>query len=239
MARVLIIDFEEDARATLCDALVARGHAVQLAATRAAGVVIWTRRIPDIVVVDVGTAENEGFEPWRALKTNKSTSASKLVVLTRKGRALVLDAIDAVFEKPFRVKDFCECVEALAHIRPVVNDESIECGILKFERRTGHAVIDGEEVDLTRLEHKLLVALYDRRPAPMSRASILHTVWNMNEDLHTRTIDTHVRRLRAKLGAAARCIVTVKGCGFAFDDGAATTPTANGARRMGGRLNDG
>jgi two-component system phosphate regulon response regulator PhoB len=218
MARVLVVDFEEDARATLCDALAARGHAVQLAETREAGVAIWTQRLPDVVVVDVATVENVGFEPWRALKTTRPTSVSKLVVLTRKGWRARIDEIDATFEKPFRVVDLCACVEALSRVRPASDDEAVECGVLTFRRGMGEARVAGKEVDFTPLERKLLVALYDRRPTPMSRASILHSVWQMSEHLQTRTIDTHVRRLRVKLGDAAGCIVTVRGCGFAFDE---------------------
>jgi two-component system phosphate regulon response regulator PhoB len=233
MARVLIVDFEDDARVTLSDALTARGHAVRIAALREAGVAMWTQRIPDVVVVDIATAENDAFDPWRALKQTKPTSSSKLIVLTRKAWRAAIEEIDAVFEKPFRVQEFCECVEALAHVRPLNDDTSIECGELTVHRRTGEALVHGEGVDLTLLERKLLVALYDRRPTPMSRGAILHTVWNMREDLETRTIDTHIRRLRVKLGAAARFIVTVRGIGFAFDAAESEptkSPATGGAR---------
>jgi two-component system phosphate regulon response regulator PhoB len=218
MARVLVVEFEEDARATLCEALIARNHSVYYATLREAGVAMWKQRVPDVVVIDVETAENEWFEPWHTLKRDPPTSQSKLIVLTRRGLAVPVHCVDAVFEKPFRVKDFCECVEALAHVRPAADDEVIECGELKFTRRSLQGVVAGEEVDFTPLEHKLLLALYDRRPTPMSRASILHSVWKMNEDLETRTIDTHVRRLRVKLGDVAHYIVTVRATGFAFDD---------------------
>jgi two-component system phosphate regulon response regulator PhoB len=150
-----------------------------------------------------------------------------LVVLTRNGWRSPTDDIDAVFEKPFRVNDFCECVDALARVQPSRDDEPIECGVLKLQRRTGKALVAGEDVDFTPLERKLLVALYDRRPAPMSRGAILHSVWNMREDLETRTIDTPVRRLRQKLGDAARYVVTIRGEGFAFDDRARSeTPSS-------------
>jgi len=227
MARVLIVDFEEDARATLAAALTSRGHAVQLATLREAGVAMWKQRVPDVVVIDVATAESDAFDPWRALKSDARTAASKLVVLTRKGWRSPMQDIDAVFEKPFRVSEFCDCVEALARVQPVQADEVIELGALKLHRRTGRAVVAGEAVDFTPLERKLLVALYDRRPAPMSRGAILHSVWNMREDLETRTIDTHVRRLRVKLGEAARYIVTIRGEGFAFDENAPRDPPSS------------
>jgi CheY-like chemotaxis protein len=85
MSRVLIVDFEEDSRSTLSEALAARGHAVQSATMREAGVTMWKERRPDVVVVDIATVENDAFEPWRSLKGTAPTSSSKLVVLARAG----------------------------------------------------------------------------------------------------------------------------------------------------------
>ncbi len=76
--------------------------------------------------------------------------------------------------------------------------------------------VDGEPIDLTATEYKLLVALLERRGRVQSRKQLLETVWNVHVDIETRTVDMHVQRLRAKLGEAGNWIETVRGFGYRF-----------------------
>jgi two-component system phosphate regulon response regulator PhoB len=216
MARILVVEPEDDARATLREALSRRDHAVHVAATADEGAAIWRRRTPDVVIVDVGTAKNEALDPWRTLKKFEPTSASQLVVLTHKGWRATVPEVDLAIEKPFGVAELCDRVDDLLRAHHPASDAPIECGVFRLDRRTGAATVNDEEIDFTPLERKFIVALYDRRPAAMSRGALLHAVWGMNEDLATRTIDTHVRRLRMKLGSASVCLVTVRGGGYAW-----------------------
>jgi two-component system phosphate regulon response regulator PhoB len=216
MARILVVEPEDDARATLREALVRRDHAVHVAANADEGAAIWRRRTPDVVVVDVATAKNDALDPWRTLKKYEPTSTSRLVVLTHKGWRANGAEIDAAIEKPFGVTELCDRIDQLLRANRPTQDAPIECGPFRLDRVTGVATVAGEEVDFTPLEYKLVVALYDRSPTPMSRGALLHAVWGMNEDLATRTIDTHVRRLRMKLGVASVCLVTVRGGGYAW-----------------------
>ncbi len=211
-----MVEPEDDARATLREALVRRDHAVHVATNADEGAAIWRRRTPDVVIVDVATATNDALDPWRTLKKYEPTSASRLVVLTHKGWRASVPEVDAFVEKPFGVSDLCDRIEGLLRVNLPAQDAPIECGAFRLDRRTGVATVSGEEIDFTPLEHKLVLALYDRSPTPMSRGALLHAVWGMNEDLATRTIDTHVRRLRMKLGVASACLVTVRGGGYAW-----------------------
>jgi two-component system phosphate regulon response regulator PhoB len=216
MARILVVEPEDDARATLREALGCRDHAVHVATTAEEGAAIWRRRTPDVVVVDIATATNDALDPWRNLRKYEPTSASKLVVLTHKGWRLALPEVDLAIEKPFGVADLCDRVDELLRATHPISYAPIECGVFRLDRRTGAASVDGEEIDFTPLERKFIIAVFDHRPSAMSRGALLHAVWGMNEDLATRTIDTHVRRVRMKLGPASVCLVTVRGGGYAW-----------------------
>jgi two-component system phosphate regulon response regulator PhoB len=93
-------------------------------------------------------------------------------------------------------------------------------GAMKIDRDAHRAWVHDEPVDLTALEFKLLLTLCDRRDRVQPRSTLLRDVWQIDGDIATRTVDTHVKRLREKLGETARCIETVRGVGYRFT----TTP---------------
>jgi len=92
----------------------------------------------------------------------------------------------------------------------------IEFGALRIDRASRRVSVSGEEIDLTGLELRLLVELYDRRGRVLSREALLSDVWEIQGDVTTRTVDTHVKRLREKLGAAGSYVETVRGVGYRF-----------------------
>jgi two-component system phosphate regulon response regulator PhoB len=94
----------------------------------------------------------------------------------------------------------------------------IRFGELRVDREAHRVWVGARELDLTALEFALLVALYDRQNRVQSRAALLQTVWGIQEDVTSRTVDTHVKRLREKLGTAGRYIATVRGVGYRFID---------------------
>jgi two-component system phosphate regulon response regulator PhoB len=102
----------------------------------------------------------------------------------------------------------------------------IRFGELRVDRDAHRAWVGTEEIDLTAIEFSLLVALYDRQNRVQSRAALLQSVWGIQNDVTTRTVDTHVKRLREKLGGAGRYIETVRGVGYRFASSAEPT---NGA----------
>jgi two-component system phosphate regulon response regulator PhoB len=123
--------------------------------------------------------------------------------------------------KPFSVRELLLRIEAVLRraSTPASEDVSpIEFGRLRVDRGAHRVWVDGEEVVLTALEMRLLVTLYDRRNRVQSRATLLDDVWGIQADITTRTVDTHVKRLREKLGAAGDYIETVRGVGYRFTE---------------------
>src|SRR6185369_17546121 len=101
----------------------------------------------------------------------------------------------------------------LRRAKEPAEQDSVEFGALKIDRAAHRAWVSGEEVSLTPLEFRLLLTLYTRKNRVQSRASLLDDVWDVQADLTTRTVDTHVKRLREKLGRVRDYVETVRGAG--------------------------
>jgi DNA-binding response OmpR family regulator len=99
-----------------------------------------------------------------------------------------------------------------------VSQDTVEVGDLRIEKHAHRVLVAGSEVALTSLEFRLLVTLVDRRDRVQSRGVLLNDVWELPSSSRTRTVDTHVRRLRDKLGATGQLIHTVRGVGYRFTD---------------------
>ncbi len=128
--------------------------------------------------------------------------------------------------KPFSVRELLLRVRAILrrneHERPPPT--SIEFGVLKIDREAHRVWVGDEEVELTALEFKLLVTLYERRNRVQSRGALLDHVWGLEAKISTRTVDAHVKRLREKMGDARNYVETVRGVGYRF----AENPSAIG-----------
>jgi len=120
--------------------------------------------------------------------------------------------------KPFSVKEIVAHIDAtLRRARPSVDPtKPIEFGILRVDRDQQRVWVAGVESTLTPLEYKLLIVLHDRRAQVQSRDTLLSDVWGITADVTTRTVDTHVKRLRSKMGEAADYVQTVRGIGYRF-----------------------
>ena len=98
----------------------------------------------------------------------------------------------------------------------VAAGSSLAAGPVSIDRSSHRVTVDGKEIELTATEYKLLLTLVERRGRVQSRPQLLETVWEAQPDIQTRTVDMHVQRLRAKLGAAGELIETVRGFGYRF-----------------------
>jgi two-component system phosphate regulon response regulator PhoB len=121
--------------------------------------------------------------------------------------------------KPFSVRELLLRIQAILR-RGRSDDEElepmVEFGRLKIDRGAHRIWVEGVEIELTALEFKLLVTLYDRRNRVQTRSALLDDVWGIQADITTRTVDTHVKRLREKLEAARDYVETVRGVGYRF-----------------------
>ena len=221
---ILIVDDEADIRSTVEFNLSREGFRTVTAGLGREAVerASETPR-PDLIVLDLMLPDISGTEVCRQLRQSPKTRSIPIVMLTAK-----TDAIDRVvgFEvgaddyvtKPFSVRELVLRVKAILRRSGSTEEpsESLSIGVLRLDVE-GHRVwIEGEEVVLTALEFRLLTTLVKRRGRVQTREALLNHVWEMSGDVTTRTVDTHVRRLRKKLGPASEYVETLRGVGYRF-----------------------
>ena len=178
---------------------------------------------PDLIVLDLMLPDISGTEVCRQLRQSPTTRGIPILMLTAK-----TDAIDRVvgFEvgaddyvtKPFSVRELVLRIKAILRRSSTQEEaaENLTVGVLRIDV-DGHRVwVEDAEVVLTALEFRLLTTLIKRRGRVQTREALLEHVWEMSGDVTTRTVDTHVRRLRKKLGPASEYIETLRGVGYRF-----------------------
>lgn len=226
MARIVVIEDELDLSQIIEFNLAQAGHVVRVADNGRTGLELVQTFKPEVVLLDIMLPEASGLEVCRQLKSRPETRGVLVLMLTARG-----DEIDRVvgFEvgaddyvvKPFSVRELVLRVAALLRrgTEPKDNaegEQSITFGHLRMDLEAHRAWVQGAEVELTALEFRLLTLLYERRDRVQSRSTLLDVVWGIQADVTTRTVDTHVKRLREKLGAARDYIETVRGVGYRF-----------------------
>lgn len=229
MARILVVEDERDLQQVLSYNLRQAGHEVLVASGGSEGLRLAQKHHPDLVLLDLMLPDLPGTEVLKALKGDATTRKAAVLMLTAKGEEIdrvlgfELGADDYVV-KPFSVRELLLRIQAILRRAQESQTaaEIVEFGRLRIDRPAHRAWVDGREVELTALEFKLLVTLFDRRNRVQSRARLLDDVWGIQADVTTRTVDTHVKRLREKLGVCAEYIETVRGVGYRFTD--APTP---------------
>ncbi len=225
MARIVVIEDEPDLQRVLAYNLHEAGHEVLPAGGGQAGLRLAREHRPALILLDLMLPDMPGTEVCKALKADPETRDIPVLMLTARGEEVdrvvgfELGADDYV-TKPFSVRELLLRVQAILRragehpARPAVT----EFGRLRFDREAHRVWVDGREVELTALEFKLLVGLHDRKNRVQTRATLLDDVWGIEADITTRTVDTHVKRLRDKLGPAGDYIETVRGVGYRFAD---------------------
>jgi len=226
MARILVVEDEVDLQEVLAYNLRQAGHEATVVGTGQEALSRAVAEAPDLVLLDLMLPDMSGTDVCRTLKSDPATRQVPVVMLTAKGEEIdrvvgfELGADDYVV-KPYSMRELTLRVQAILRRRaaPTASSELATFGRLRIDRE-GHRVwVDGGEVALTALELRLLCTLYDRRGRVQSRAVLLDEVWRMSSDVNTRTVDTHVKRLREKLGDAGGYLETVRGVGYRFTGG--------------------
>jgi two-component system, OmpR family, phosphate regulon response regulator PhoB len=223
MARILVVDDEADIRSVLDYNLRAAGHDVLMAERAGEGVRLAREQRPDLVLLDLMLPDMSGTEVCRAIKDDAGMRTIPVIMLTARGEEIdrvvgfELGADDYV-TKPFSIR------ELMLRIRAVLRRQdpkpklpaTVEFGCLRIDREAHRVWVDELEVELTALEFKLLLTLYERRNRVQSRVSLLDHLWGLDTRISARTVDAHVKRLREKLGAARDYVETVRGVGYRF-----------------------
>lgn len=225
-ATILVVDDERDLVATMEHALQREGFRTVTASTGQEALQMAGREpVPDLVLLDLMLPDLSGTEVCRTLRSRDATRNIPVVMVTARDEEI--DRVvgfevgaDDYIAKPFSVRELVLRVRAiLRRARTPETPEhstSIELGPVRIDV-LGHRVwIEDEEVVLTALEFKLLHTLVTRRGRVQTREMLLHDVWGHHAGIPTRTVDTHVQRLRKKLGVACDCVETLRGVGYRY-----------------------
>jgi len=225
MAKILIVEDEPDLQQVLEYNLKQAGHEVLATKLGQEGIRLAREQRPDIVLLDLMLPDSSGIEVCRALKEGANTKAIPVLMVTARGEEIdrvvgfEIGADDYV-TKPFSVRELLLRVQAvLRRGKPDPEggtEQTVDFGRLRIDRGAHRAWVDAQEIELTALEFKLLVTLYDRRNRVQTRSALLDDVWGIQADITTRTVDTHVKRLREKLEGARDYVETVRGVGYRF-----------------------
>ncbi len=222
MGDVLVIDSDEASVNMLVPSLREAGHSVRLSHTGAGGLVSARSKRPEVVILEALLPDISGTEVCRSLKADDTTHDACIVFLSVKNTpadrilALELGADDCI-AKPFDPREVVLRIQALLRRMTYQKPSLSTVGPLSIDRAAHRVLVGGQDIRLTALELRLLCALHDGGTRVQSRESLLQGVWGNEHGITTRTVDTHVKRLRKKLGDAARFIRSVRGVGYGFD----------------------
>jgi two-component system phosphate regulon response regulator PhoB len=222
MADVLVIDADDTAVGTLVPALREAGHSVRVTRTGAGGLVRARAQRPDVVLLESVLPDLSGTEVCRTLRSDDVTRDTFVFFLSAKNtdidRVLALElGADDYVGKPFSTRELILRIGAVLRRTATPTQQRSTIGALHIDRAAHRVLVHGRDVHLTALELRLLCALYDGGSRVQSREELLRDVWGNEGGITSRTVDTHVKRLRKKLGDSAGCIRSVRGVGYGFD----------------------
>jgi two-component system, OmpR family, phosphate regulon response regulator PhoB len=221
-ADVLIVEDEPDIRNLVVHHLTRDGFRCRVAASGPEALARVRTATPDLVVLDLMLPEMDGLEVCRRLRADPATAAIPIIMLTAKAdevdRVVGLEmGADDYVAKPFSPKELVARVRAvLRRARPGEPGRALSVGTVSLDVARHQVAVGDAPVELTPKEFDLLQALLEAAGRVLSREHLLNRVWGYAraDEIESRTVDVHVRRLRAKLGDEGRRIATVKGVGY-------------------------
>jgi two-component system, OmpR family, phosphate regulon response regulator PhoB len=223
--RILVVEDEPDLRELLTYNLTAAGFTVHATENGTDGLEAVQRFAPDVVLLDLMLPDIPGTEVCRRIRGDTAGRQPAVMMLTAKGEEIdrvvgfELGADDYVV-KPYSLRELLLRIDAVLRRRtpapPGGGRSPLVFGKLRVDREAHRVWVDEDEVTLTALELRLLSTLLERRGRVQSRPALLDDVWGMSGEVTTRTVDTHVKRLREKLGEAGMYIETLRGVGYRF-----------------------
>jgi two-component system phosphate regulon response regulator PhoB len=223
--KVLVIEDEPDIRKTLEYNLTREGFEVYGCGSIKEAKKLIENPNFSIILLDLMLPDGSGLDLCREVKSDSTTQDIPIIILTAKD-----DEVDKVvgFElgaddyvtKPFSVRELILRVKAILKRNNKTVSTPLEInrnfGSLKMDIESHEVFIDDQEVVLTALEFKLLNQLVERRGRVQTRDQLLSDVWGYSADITTRTVDTHIKRLREKLGTMGKYVQTIRGVGYKF-----------------------
>ena len=217
---ILIVEDERDIVDLLTLSLRKAGFAVSTTTDGDAGFHKARTEIPAFIILDLMLPKMPGLEICKILKSDPATRQIPIMMLTAKAeeidRIVGLEfGADDYVTKPFSPREVVLRIRAIMRRGDAKQEEErLAVGPIVIDPERHEASVDGKRINLTSLEFKLLRTLMQRRGRVQARDRLLNDVWGYERIIDTRTVDTHVRRLRKKLGKAANVIESVRGFGY-------------------------
>lgn len=219
--KVLVVDDESRMRKLVRDFLTKAGYDVLEAGDGEEALdIFFKQKDIALIVLDVMMPRMDG---WQVCREVRAYSAVPVIMLTARGdeqdelQGFQL-GVDEYIVKPFSPKILVARIEAILRRSSRQNEEStLKCGGIEIDKAAHQVFIDGQPIDLSYKEFELLTYFVENRGIALSREKILNHVWNYDYFGDARTIDTHVKKLRSKLGDRGRYIKTIWGMGYKFE----------------------
>ncbi len=220
---VLVVDDDTDLLALLELKLGKENFKVFTATNGEKGLELVKKKDPDLVILDVNMPEMNGLDVCKNLRMDDSTKSIPIIMLTAKGdeidRVLGLEfGADDYVTKPFSTRELILRIKGLLkRTQPVAEPaEQKNIGVLSINFNDHEVRVKDKPVQLTLTEFKLLSSLIERPGQVKSRDLLLENIWEYGDGVYSRTIDTHIQRLRSKLKEAGKYIETIRGVGYRF-----------------------
>ncbi len=228
---ILVVDDEEDLLDLVDINLRREGFTTLRATSGKAALDLCEKHTPALIVLDLMLPDTPGTEVCRRLRSNPRLADVPVIMLTARGEEIdrvvgfEVGADDYVIKANFSVRELILRIRAVLRRRAAaaepghdgVPSDALSYGMLKIDEAAHRVWVVDDEIPLTATEFRLLMTLARRPGRVQTRGSLLEDVWDMPPDLNTRTVDTHVKRLREKLASAAEHIETVRGVGYRFN----------------------
>lgn len=220
--KILVVDDESRMRKLVKDFLVKNNYEVLEAGDgEAAEEIFFNEKDIALIVLDVMMPKLDG---WQVCRDIRQYSKVPIIMLTAKSdekdELLGFElGVDEYISKPFSPKILVARVEAiLRRTNQLIKSEILTCGGIEIDKAAHQVLIDGEEVDLSYKEFELLTYFVENKGIALSREKILNSVWNYDYFGDARTIDTHVKKLRSKMGEKGDMIKTIWGMGYKLEE---------------------
>lgn len=218
--RILVVDDESRMRKLVHDFLSKSGYGVIEAEDGEKAVdLFFKEKDIDLIILDVMMPKMDG---WEVVRTIRQYSSVPIIMLTAKSderdelNGFEL-GVDEYISKPFSPKILVARVEAILRRTGAGTTETLEIGGIVLDKAAHQVTVDGELIDLSVKEFELLSFFIENRGIALSREKILNNVWNYDYFGDARTIDTHVKKLRSKMGEKGDYIKTIWGMGYKFE----------------------
>ncbi len=218
---ILIVDDESRMRKLIKDFLVAKGYIILEAedGEKALQVFEENQSKIELILLDVMMPKLDG---WSVLRQIRQTSKVPIIMLTARGEeqdelfGFEL-GVDEYISKPFSPKILVARVEAILKRTQGDTKEIKDCGGIEIDKEGRTVTVDGKVLELSLREYELLVYLVENENIALSRDKILNNVWNYDYYGDSRTIDSHIKKIRHKLGKRGKYIKTIRGVGYKFE----------------------